>query len=155
MNKGSSGQQAFLRSGWYEGQNGEIITQVMCLLQTNSATGQSALVQKGIQAVLVERGLWPPGGVRLECEKPKCATCQLLTTCTVCVKGRKCDSCKEAKDHSGHCTKQRICDACDLRKRRCQCVTKIYCTRCKEITLQKSCLECEKIPPKCTSNGKL
>lgn len=108
--------------------HGEITTQEMCLLQPNSATGQSTLVQKGIQAILVERGLWPLEGVRLECEKPKCATYQLLTTYTVYAKGWKCDSCKEVKDHSSHYTKQRICDACDLRKRQCQCVTKKYCT---------------------------
>lgn len=135
MNKDSGGQQAFLRPGWYTTPDGEVIAQQMCKLHINPTTGQSFQVQKGIQAVLVERRLWPFKGVRLECEKPKCNTCHSFSTCTLCIKGRKCDSCKEAKDHSGHYTKQHICDACDLRKKRCQCFTKKYCTRCKEISL--------------------
>lgn len=128
-----------------------MVVQEMSAVITNPLTGQSTTTQKGIQAVLVERGLWPQGGVRLECEKPKCTNCQTLTTYRICVRGRKCDSCKETRQHSGKCTKQRICDACNLRKKRCQCITKIYYTRYKEISLQKSCLECGKKPPKCSS----
>ena len=114
MNKRSGSQQAFLRPGWYITPDGEVIAQQMCELHIHPTTSQSFQVQKGIQAVLLERGLWPSKGVRLECEKPKCATCQSFSICNVCIKGRKCDSCKEVKDHSGHCTKQRICDTCDL-----------------------------------------
>lgn len=125
----------------------------MCFQQQNPITGQSTQVQKGIQAVLAERGLWPHKGVRLACERPKCTSCQAFTTCIICVKGQRCDSCKKARNHSGNCTKQRICDACDFRKKQCQCVTKKYCLCCKEISLQKSCLECNKIPPRCTLEG--
>lgn len=153
MNKGSGGQQSFLRPGWYTGANGETIPQEMCFTQQNPLTGESTKVQKGIQTVLSERGLWPEKGIQLACERLKCTSCQAVTTCTACVKGQRCDSCKEAKEHSGNCTKQRICDACDRRKKRCQCVTKKYCPRCKEISLQKSCLECDKIPPKCILEG--
>ena len=86
--------------------------------------------------------------------KAKCITCQSFSTCNVCKKGRKCDSYKKAKDHhSGHYIQHRICDAGDLRKKSCQCVTKKYYTRYNEISLQKSCLECAKIPSKCTSEG--
>ena len=137
------------------GPNQETVIQEMSTVNTDPITNKSTIIQKGIQAVLVERGLWPQGGVRLEYEKPKCTNCQTLTTCRVCVRGRKCDSCKESKQHSGKCTKQRICDAFVLRKENCQCITKVYCTRCKEISLQKSCTDCEKIPPKCTSESKL
>ena len=154
MNKGPGGQQPFLRAGWYEAANGEIITQELCLLTENPTTGKSTKVQKGIQAILEERGLWPVKGVRLSCEQPKCTNCQTLSTCTVCVKGRKCEACKETKEHSGRCTKQRLCDTCDNRKSQCQCITKKYCVRCKEITQQKSCLECEKMPPKCISENR-
>lgn len=153
MNKGLGGQKPFLRPGWFMGPNHEVVVQEMSTVIVDSLTGQSTILQKGIQAVLVERGLWPQGGVRLECEKPKCSNCQTLTICRICVRGRKCDSCKEAKEHSGKCTKRRICDACNLRKERCQCITKIYCTRCKEISIQKSCVECEKNPPKCSSES--
>lgn len=59
-----------MQSGWYEGQNKEITTQKMCLLQTNLANGQSTLVQKRIQAVTIKQKLWPLGGVQLDCEKP-------------------------------------------------------------------------------------
>ena len=89
----------------------------------------------------------------MECEKPKCITCQFFSTCTVYIKRWKYDLCKKAKDHSGHCTKQRICDACDLWKKRCQYVTKKYCTRYKEISLQKLCLKYAKIPSKYTLEG--
>lgn len=57
MNKGSGDQQTFLRAGWYKGVRGEIITQEMCTLSENPATSQSNRVQKGIQAILEERGL--------------------------------------------------------------------------------------------------
>ena len=154
MNKGPGGQQPFLRPGWYKATNGEIITQDICSLSENLTTGQSSNVQKGIQAILVERGLWPVKGVRLSCDQPKCANCQSLATYTLCVKGNKCDLCKETKEHSGRYTKHRICDECDNRKIRCQCITKKYCTRCKEIILQKSFIECEKMPPKYTSESK-
>lgn len=99
----------------------------MCLLQTNLANGQSTLVQKRIQVVTIKQKLWPPGGVQLDCEKPKCGTCQLLATYTVCVKKRECDLCKEAKDHNGHYTKQRIYNTCNFQKRQCQCVITKYC----------------------------
>ena len=125
----------------------------MCKLHINPTTGQLFQVQKRIQAVLVERGLQPFKGVRLECEKPKCTTCQFFSTWTVCIKRRKYDTCKKAKDHSSHCTKQHIYDACDLQKKSCQCVIKKYCIRCKEISLLKLCLECAKISPKCTLEG--
>ena len=129
----------------------EVLYQEMSTVVVNPSTGQSRIVQKGIQAVLVEGELWPQKGVRLECENLKFITCQTLATCGICVRGRKCESCKEVKNYSGKCTKQRICDACLLRKERCQCVTKKYCNRCKEISIQKSCFECDKNLPKCSS----
>lgn len=148
MNKGQGGQQAFLRPGWYYDNHGAVKTQEMWIWKEDSK------VQKGIQKVLEERNLWPEKGLKLECDKPKCFSCEELATCTACVRGRKCESCKEEKQpHSGDCTKQRICDACDRRKKRCQCVQKKYCTRCKEKSLHKSCDECNKLPSKCTSHG--
>ena len=154
MNKGPGGQQSFLRAGWYQNIDGEIITQEMHTLVDNPTNGQSQKIQKGVQAILDERGLWLAKGVCLSCDQPKCANCQTLATCMACVKGRKCDPCKKTKEHSGRCTKQRLCDAYDNRKIRCQCITKKYCTQCKEITSQKNCLECEKMIPKCTSESK-
>lgn len=137
------------------GSNQEIVVQEMPTVITNLFTGQSTTIQKGIQAVLVERGSWPQGEVRLECKKPKCTNCQTLTTCRICVRCRKCDSCKKIRQYSEKCIKQRICDSYNFRKERYQCITKIYCTRCKEISLEKSCLECEKNPPKCSLENKL
>ncbi len=135
MNKGPDGQQLFLRLVWYTAPNRELITQNMSTTSINFVTGKSTTVQKGIRAILVERGLWPPGRVRLVCETLKCTTCQTLSTCGVCVRGRKCNSYKEAKNCSGKCTKQRIFDACLLRKKRCECVAKQYCVRYKEINI--------------------
>ena len=63
MNKGSGGQQPFLRPGWYTGANGEIITQQMCYLRLDSQTSEVSYIQKGIQPILIEQGLWPQGGV--------------------------------------------------------------------------------------------
>lgn len=154
MNKNQGGQQSFLRPGWYVTPNGEAKVQDMWISRDNSATGNPVQIQKGIQLVLEERGLWPQKGLKLECDKPKCHSCEEMIACTLCVRGRKCNSCKEEREpHSGNCSKQRICDACNRRKERCQCVQKQYCTRCKEKNTRKSCEECEKLPPKCTSYG--
>ena len=49
----------------------------------NFAASKSTTVQKGIQAILVKRRLWPPGGVRLVCDTLKCTTCQALSTCGI------------------------------------------------------------------------
>ena len=91
----------------------------MCTLSKNLATGQSNRVQKEIQAILEEQRLWPGKRVCLSCNKPKYPNCQSLTICTVCVKGRKCEPCKETKEHSGWYTKQRLCDVCNNRKSQC------------------------------------
>ena len=103
MNKRSGGQQSYFRPGWFMGPNQETVIQEMSTVNTDPITNKSIIIQKGIQAVLVERGLWPQGGVRLECEKPKCINCQTLTVCRVYVRGQKCDSCKESKQHSEKC----------------------------------------------------
>lgn len=63
MNKGSGGQQSFLRPGWYKGADGEIITQPMCYLRSDPQNSEVRSVQKNIQAFLIERGLWPQGEV--------------------------------------------------------------------------------------------
>ena len=88
MNKRPGGQQPFLRPGWFMRSNQEMVVQEMPTVITDPLTGQSTTIQKDIQAVLVERGLWPQEGVRLECEKPKCTNYQTLTRCRICVRGR-------------------------------------------------------------------
>ena len=157
MGKGEGNQQGFLRPGWYRDQvTGEKVTQAMWLWETDplSTSGEKKKVQKGIQKVLQERGLWPAIGLRLECAKPKCSKCRDMANCRVCVKGSRCASCKEKKEHSGDCSTQRICDACVRRKERCTCVRKEYCPRCSEKRTRK-CVTCEELPPKCTTNSKL
>ena len=139
MNKGPGGQQPFLQPGWYTNPNGELITQEMSTISINLVTGNSTTIQKGIPTILMEKSLWPLGGVRQVCETLKCTTCQTLSTCGVCVRGRKCNFCKEAKICSGKCTKQLICDACILRKEHCEYMSKQYYVQCKEISIQKSC----------------
>ncbi len=89
MNKRPGGQQPFLRPGWFMGFNQEIIVQKMSTVITDPFIDQSTTIQKGIQAVLIERRLWPQDGVPLDCEKPKYTNCQTLTTCRICVQGRK------------------------------------------------------------------
>jgi hypothetical protein len=153
MNKGTGGSQPFLRDGWFK--NGDtVLSQEMSYLVEDPVTGQSKRVQKGIQRVLEERGLWPSTGLNLECSKPKCGPCQEAVNCKVCTKGTRCDSCKEKKVHSGQCGQTRVCDACQQRKARCRCVPKQLCFRCEEIR-KVECADCESLPPKCssTSNG--
>lgn len=76
----------------------------MHTLVKNPTNGQSQKIQKGVQVILDEQGLWLAKGVCLSCDQPKCAKCHTLATYTVCVKGCKCDFCKETKKHSGRCT---------------------------------------------------
>ena len=97
--------------------DGEVVHQEMTTMVVNLSTGQSRIVQKRIQAILVKRRLWPQKGEQLECEKLKCITCQTLAICGICVQGQKCKFCKEVKNCSGKNTKQRICDACFFQKK--------------------------------------
>ena len=155
MYKGEGKQQAFLRPGWYQDPvSGTIVQQPMWIWEPDPLGGPEATkrVQKGIRNVLQERGLWPDKGLLLECPKLKCDSCHDMVTCRICVKGTRCDSCKEKKQHSGKCSSQRVCDECMRRKERCQCIRKEYCPRCSEKRTRK-CEVCEDLPPKCTSNG--
>lgn len=97
MNKSTWGQQPFLRAGWYEVANREIIIQELCLLTKNLTIGKTTKIQKSIQAILKEWVLWLVKRVHLSCEQPKCTNYQSLITCTVYVKGRKYKICKETK----------------------------------------------------------
>ena len=77
MNKGSGGQQRFLRNGWYINNKKTLIQQEMTFLKPGITPDMPPLrVQKGIQMVLEERGLWPGSGLRLSREKQKCSSCQ-------------------------------------------------------------------------------
>ena len=153
MSKGGGNQQGFLRPGWYrDPQSGAIVEQQMWSWETD-CLGEKKKVQKGIQRVLEERGLWPNTGLRLECAKPKCSECQDMSSCRMCVKGSRCASCKERRQHSGDCSSQRVCDACIRRKERCICIRKEYCPRCSEKRTKK-CVACEELPPKCSTNSK-
>ena len=55
--------------------NQEMVVQEMSMVNTNPITNKSTIIQKSIQAVLVERRLWPQKRVWLECEKPRCINC--------------------------------------------------------------------------------
>lgn len=129
MNKNDGGRQPFLRNGWFR--KGETTYyQEMWYTREDTLTGNQVRVQKGIQRVLEERGLWPAGGLNLECPKPKCQICQDMANCKVCIKRIFCDSCKQPKVHSSTCGNGRDCDACEQRKKSCKCVQKKYCPSC-------------------------
>ena len=152
MNKGEGGEQPFLRDGWFKDGDTTCI-QPMWYSRQDPATGALIHVQKGIQQVLEERKLWPRSGLNLECPKPKCATCLDIATCKKCIKGIRCDSCKEKKVHSSNkCAVGRLCDECERQKARCQCVPKQFCKRCQSKQKGK-CQDCESLPPKCDSDG--
>lgn len=151
MNKNDGGKQPFLRNGWF--QKGEIkYCQEMFFIRQDPGTGNEVRIQKGIQRVLEERGAWPTAGLKLECPKPKCPSCQEIVSCKVCIKRVLCDSCMEPKVHSSICGNGRDCDSCEQRKRRCKCVPKKCCPSCSSKKMGK-CEECENLPPKCTSNS--
>lgn len=137
MNRGTGGQQAQLRNGWFI-DNGIVINQPMSFQGPDGKW-----IQKGIQKV------WPAKSLKLECTKPKCFNCQVVADCKICIKGHKCDPCKISKQHSGSTTysKNRKCDACAFREEHCQCVTKKYCATCS--VKKGKCVDCEDLPPKC------
>ena len=122
--------------------------------KANPSTGTVIQVPKGIQRVLEERKLWPSNGLLLECPKQRCSKepCQNSLKCKVCVKGSRCQSCKEKKVHSGACTPKRICDNCYRRKQRCGCVQKKACDPCKKRQTE-GCKDCDSLPPKCNSES--
>lgn len=147
MNKNIGGQQAHLRTGWYE-MNGIRYEQQMSFQDSDGKW-----VQKEIQKVLEERNLWPQEGLNLECPRPKCFNCQVAFECKMCIKGIRCDSCKSPKQHSSTpCSKARKCDACVRRSQACKCTYKQYCARCSG--RKGKCADCEELPPKCGSNSK-
>ena len=125
----------------------------MNFLKQASLSEQVITVQKGIQMILEERSLWPVGRLNLVCPTPGCPACQLIAKCKVCIKGSYCTSCIKRKTHSSKCTPKHPCDECCQRKERCQCVAKKYYPRCAG-RIRKKCVNCEELPPKCTSNGK-
>lgn len=57
MNKRPGKQQLFLCAGWYIIQIREVVSQKMSTMTINHMTGQSTVVQKEIQTILVERKL--------------------------------------------------------------------------------------------------
>ena len=124
ISKGGGNQQSFLRPWWYRDlESGAVIEQQMWSWEIDSL-GEKTRVQKGIQRVLEERGLWPDTGLRLEYAKPKCPECQDMSSCRMCVKGNRCASCKEKRQHSGDCSSQQVCNARIQPKERCRCVRK-------------------------------
>ena len=150
MNKTDGGQQPFLRDGWFR--DGDIIRhQAMWYIGEDPSRTRT---QKGVERVLKERGLWPTGGLNVECSKQRCPKCQAVADCKVCIKGVKCDSCKRPKVHSSTCGNGRECDACVKRRKDCTCVSKKFCPSCDKKKIGK-CEECEQLPAKCMSNGKI
>lgn len=123
INKGTGGQQRFLRNGWYIDSEGNTIQQQMSYLKSGVTLDQAPTqIQKGIQLVLEKKALWPSGGLKLNCEKLKCSDCHAMSICRLCVKGKQCELCIAPKIHSGKCDKSCICDECVCRKEQCQCV---------------------------------
>lgn len=126
----------------------------MCYDETNQE-GEIIHMQKSIQLVLKERGLWPQAGLRLECLKPKCGACTDMAKCKECVKAKRCDSCKEKRIHSSlKCSPQRRCDACVKRKNYCRCTVKSFRPQCTQKTGRK-CDDCEDLPERHEKLGML
>ena len=90
MNKGPGGKQVMLCNSWYVDQMGMYHIQPMWYL---GSKGEQ--IPKEIQRVLTERGLWPATGLNLECPKPKCYNCQIIADCKLCIKGTRCQTCRE------------------------------------------------------------
>lgn len=145
MNKGRGGKQAWPRDGYYTDAKGLRQTQKMSTVNSSGAP-----IQKGIQGVLEDRGLWPAQGLPVECPRVQCALCQAMNDCQSCVKGQRCEPCKLAvTDSSADCSKSRLCDACAARSRQCSCRQKQYCDPCAARRAKK-CGDCEMLPPRCS-----
>lgn len=101
MNKGPGGQQLFLRDGWFEIES-QRHSQPMSYIKSkdtileNSQT-QPVFVQKDVQMILKEQGLWPTKRFKLVCPILECLTCQATAKCKVCIKGSQCNSSLEKK----------------------------------------------------------
>lgn len=159
MNLSSGGSQSFLRDG-YMGTD-PTSTHVMWEYATLSVNGQQVIkttefgepikIQKGLQQVLNERGLWPIGGLRLECPKNLCSKCQSVKNCRICQKGTRCEKCRQKKVCTGPCTNRRKCDGCERRRTCTDCVSKHKCEYCMSYTV-KNCFQCGEMPVKCTGN---
>ena len=146
IKKRSRGKQLILRDGWFD-RDGVWIIHPMNFQQEN---GQ--WIQKKIQKVLEKRQIWPIGGQKLSCPKPKCFNCQIVADCEICVKGHKCDNCKNPKDYSStNCFKNWQCNACVHKEEICQYVTKKYCTT--YLVKKGKCGDCENLLLKWTING--
>ena len=111
-------------------------------------------IQKRIQLVLEEQNLWPNTGLKLSCDRLKCSSCQAVSNCKLCIKGKQCESCIKLKMYNGKCDKSCICNECINRKDCCQYTQKKYCTSCKEQENKKSYFDCERMPPKYSSSSK-
>jgi hypothetical protein len=159
MGLNPGGVQPHLRNGWYipEDSTERIIHP---MVYTNAPShllnvpgAEITWIPKGLKRVLQERGLWPEQGLLLQCDRPKCSDCTTAENCKVCVKGTRCNSCREAKQHSNNsCKPNRKCDGCVARKERCTCIKKKKCPRCQAIRAAGKCEACELLPPRCTSN---
>ncbi len=120
-------KQVIFYNSWYIDQMGMYHIQPMWYLGSKRKQ-----IPKEIQKVFTKRGLWPATGLNLECPKPKCYNCQMMADFNLCIKGTKCQTCKEKNDHSANCGSGRKCNACVARKENCECVNKQYCIRCSE-----------------------
>ena len=151
MNKGEGGEQPLLRNGWYHDDNRVVIQEMFYMLLREPLF---KYLHKGIQKVLEERKLWPSKGMLLECPRQRCSKepCQNSLRCKACIKGSRCQSCREKKVHSGNCTPKRIRDSCYRRKERCRCVQKKTCESCKK-RQREGCKDCDALPPKCNSES--
>ena len=98
MSKDVGDVQPFIRDGWYKSSDNIRHSQPMWYLEPiNETTLMEPHIQKKIQRILDERGLWLDRGLRLECPTPKCGACIDMVKCKDCVRARRCDSCKEKK----------------------------------------------------------
>lgn len=143
-----------------ESQDTDTSTRMLSEGQVEEAIGVEGLglergkrVQKGLQRVLEERGLWPEGGLRLECPKNLCTRCVPVKNCRICKSGQKCAECKKKKVCSGPCSRPRKCDECECRRTCENCTTRKRCTRCTEYGSCRNCSTYASMPPRCTSQG--
>lgn len=151
INKGTGGQQLFLRNEWFE-KDEHYHSQPMSFFKQDSLIENGFTIQKKVQMILQERDLWPIRGLNLVCSMPKCPTYHLMAKCKDCIKGSWCTFCMKKKINSNKCTPKHACNKCCWRKERCQCVAKKYCIWCTGC-MGKKCSDCEELSPKCTSNS--
>ncbi len=77
----------------------------------------------------------------------------MTADCQICIKRHEYNLCKTLKQNIGTAiyTKNQKCDTCSLKEKKCQCVTKKYCSLCS--VKKRNYIDRKDWLPKCINHG--